>query len=151
MLQATPVEADLKLTTKTEDIEYVETIHYQSAVGSLLYLSMQTYLNITFTVGYAAGFCSKPTSQHFTAVIFQYLSGATHHGLLFRKNESKAIVGFSDTNWGGVATDSKSTTSYLFQIGGTAITWQSKKQLCIALSTAEAEYIDCPLHKKQYG
>ena len=46
-----------------------------------------------------------------------------------------------DADWGWGITDSKPTTGYLFQIGGAAITWQSKKQFCTALSTAKAEYV----------
>ena len=50
-------------------------------------------------------------------------------------------MGYSDSNWAGDSTDYKSTTGYLFQIGGTVVTWKSKKQTCVALSTAEAEYM----------
>ena len=123
-------------------LTYTEEVT-QSAVGSLLYLSMRTRLDITFAVTLATCFCSKPTSQHLTAVkrIFRYLRETTHYGLLFKRNGSKAIVGYSDADWGGDTLDCKSTTGYLFQIGGTAITWQSKKQSCFALSTAEAEYV----------
>ena len=140
---ATPADAGLKLTKGKEDSEYVEEKHYQSVVGSLLYLSMRTRPDIAFTVSCAVRFCSKPTSQHLTAVkrILRYLRGSTHHGLLFKRNGSKAIIGYSDADWGGDVTDSKSTTSYLFQIGGTTITWQSKKQSCVALSTVEAEHV----------
>ena len=140
---ATPVDAGLKLTKGTEGSEYVEEKHYQSVVGSLLYVSMRTHPDIAFTVSRAARFCSKPTSQHLTAVkrILRYLRGSTHHGLLFKRNGSKPITGYSDADWGGDITDSKYTTGYLFQIGGTTITWQSKKKSCTALSTAEAEYV----------
>ena len=61
--------------------------------------------------------------------------------MLFNRNGSKAITGYSDADWGGDTSDCKSMTSYLFQIGGTAITWQSTKQSCVALSKAEAEYV----------
>ena len=61
-----------------------------------------------------------------------------HHGLLFKRSGSKEIIGYSDADWGGDAINSKSTSVYLFQIGGT---WQSMKQSCVALSTAEAEYV----------
>ena len=142
---AIPAEAGLKLTKGTEDSEYVDETHYQSVIGSLLHLSMRTRPDITFAVSHAARFCSKPTSQHMTAVkrILRYLRGTTHHGLLYnyQRNGSKAIVGYSDADWGGDTTDCKSTSGYMFQIGGTAITWQSKKQTCVALSTAEAEYV----------
>ena len=139
----TPVDVGTKLQKGTEDSEYVDEKHYQSAVGNLLYLSMRTCPDITFAVTLAARFCSKPTSQHLTAVkrIFRYLRGTTHYGLLFKKSGSKAIIGYSDADWGGDINDCKSTTGYLFQIGGTAISWQSKKQSCVAMSTTEAEYV----------
>ena len=74
--------------------------------------------------------------------IFRNLKGTTHLGLLYSKgDETAALTGYSDTDWGGDCNDYKSTTGYLFQIGGTAVTWKSKKQTCVALSTAEAEYI----------
>ena len=140
---ATPIEVGLKLIKGTDDSECVDKTHYQSAVGSLLYLSMRTRPDIKFAVSLSARFCSKPTSQHLTVVkrIFRYLRGTTHYGLLFNRNGSKAIIGYSDIDWGGDTFDYNSTTGYLFQIGGTDITWQSKKQSCVALSTVEAEYV----------
>ena len=94
----TPVEIGSKLTKGTEDSEYVDKTHYQSAVGSLLYLSMRTRPDITFAVSLAERFCLEPTSQHLTAVkrIFRYLRGTTHYGLLFKRNGSKDIIGYSD-------------------------------------------------------
>ena len=104
---------------------------------------MRTRPDITFVVSLSARFCSKTTSQHLTVVkcIFRYLRGITHYGLLFNRNGSKAIIGYSDADWGGDTFDCKSTTGYLFQIDGTDITRQSKKQSYVALSTVEAEYV----------
>ena len=103
---------------------------------------MRTCRDITFAVSFAARFSSKPTSQHLIAVkrILRYLRETIHYGLLFKRNRSKEIIGFADADWGGDTTDSKSTTGSLFQVGGTAIIWQSKKQscTCVALSSAEA-------------
>ena len=73
--------------------------------------------------------------------IFQYLKGTQQYGLLCSKDDFSNCVGFSDADWGGDLDDRKSTSGYVFQVGGTAISWRSKKQTCVALSTAEAEYI----------
>ena len=74
--------------------------------------------------------------------IFRYLRGTTHLGLLYGKSsETSDLIGYSDSDWGGDSNDYKSTTGYLFQIAGTAVTWKSKKQSCVALLTAEAEYM----------
>ena len=51
------------------------------------------------------------------------------------------LVLYSDSDWAADSTNYKSTTGYLFQIGGTVVTWKSKRQTCIVLSTAEAEYM----------
>ena len=90
-----------------------------------------------------ARFCTKPTNQHWVAVkrIFRYLKGTQQYGLLYSKSNSNNYVGFSDADWGGDLDDRKSTSGYMFQVGGTFISWRSKKQTCVALSTAEAEYI----------
>lgn len=55
--------------------------------------------------------------------------------------ETDALTGYSDADWGSDCNDCRSTTGYLFQIGGTAVTWKSQKQSCVSLSTAEAECI----------
>ena len=139
----TPVDTGIKLVNGSEDSEYVDKIEYQSIVGSLLYLSMRTWPDITYAVSVAARYCSNPTIQHLTAVkrILRYLRGTTHYGLLYERSDSKEVIGYSDTDWGGDKNDSKSKSGFIFQIGGTAITWKSNKQTCVALSTAKAEYV----------
>ena len=74
--------------------------------------------------------------------ILRYLRGTTRFGLLYTKGaESEVLVGYADADWEGDCNDYKSTSGYVFQIGGTAVTWKSKKQSCVALSIAEAEYM----------
>ena len=140
---STPVDTSVKLVKATEDEDCVDHSLYQSAVGSLLYLSVGTRPDITYAVSNVAKFCAKPSKQHWTAVkrIMRYLQGTINFGLLFNRCGSKKFVGFSDADWAGDLDDRKSTSGYLFQIGGGAVTWRSKKQTCVALSTAEAEYM----------
>ena len=64
-----------------------------------------------------------------------------NQGIIFRRGESASIVGYSDADWAGDQQDRKSTSGYLFQIAGGPISWRSKKQDTVALSTAEAEYV----------
>ena len=100
---ATPADAGLKLTKGTEHSEYVEEKHYQSIVGSLLYISMRTCPDIAFAVSRAASFCSKPTIQHLAAVehVLRYLRQSTLYGLFFKRNGSKSITGYCDPDLGG--------------------------------------------------
>ena len=72
--------------------------------------------------------------------IFYYLRGTQKYGLLYSRNNTE-YVGFSDADWGGDLDDRKSTSGYMFKLGGAAVSWRSKKQACVALSNAEAEYI----------
>ena len=71
----------------------------------------------------------------------RYLKGTSNYGLVYSKDEQRECVGFSDADWGGDLDDRKSTSGYLFKLSGAAISWRSKKQTCVALSTAEAEYM----------
>ncbi len=139
----TPVDASMKLVKMTEDLDSVDQGMYQSAVGSLLYLSIGMRPDITYAVSNVAKFCAKPNKQHWTAVkrIMRYLKGILNLGLLYSKDGSRDCIGYSDADWAGDLDDHKSTLGYMFQISGAAVSWRSKKQTCVALSTAEAEYM----------
>ncbi|PIK49151.1 putative Gag-pol polyprotein [Apostichopus japonicus] len=140
---STPVEVSSKLVKATEESELVDQGLYQSIVGSLLYLSTMTRPDINFAVCNVAKFTSEPTKHHLTAVkrILRYLRGTINYGLLYTKDGSNECIGYSDADWAGDVNDRKSTSGYLFQVSGAAVSWKSKKQTCVALSTAEAEYI----------
>ena len=71
--------------------------------------------------------------------VLRYLKGTLDYGILYQKQESNKCVGFSDADWARDVNDRKSTSGYLFQISGGAVSWRSKKQECVALSTAEAD------------
>ena len=132
----------MKLSKETENEEELDTSKYQSAVGSLLYLSTRSRPDLAFAVGNAARYCSQPSQQHWSAVkrIFRYLRGTTDLGLLYQPDNAD-LAGYSDADWAGDINDRKSTSGYVFMMSGSAISWRSKKQSSVALSTAEAEYI----------
>ena len=138
-----PVDPSSKLVKAMEESESCDQAQYQSAVGSLLYLSTRTRPDITYAVSTVARFCANPSQHHWIAVkrILRYLKGTLNFGLLYRKDGPTEFTGYSDADWAGDIDDRKSTSGYIFQIGGTAVSWRSKKQSCVALSTAEAEYM----------
>lgn len=140
---ATPVDVNNKLVKATEEEDPVDRQLYQSAVGGLLYLSVATRPDITYAVSNVAKFSSNPTSKHWTAVkrIMRYLKGTTDLGIVYTSQEKGDCVGFSDSDWGGDLDDRKSTSGYVFQYSGGAVSWRFRKQTCVALSTVEAEYI----------
>ena len=137
---STPTNSDIKPTSASlEDV--CNQKEYQAVVGSLLYLSTRTRQDIAFAVGIAARFCTNPSQENWTAVkrILRYLKGTVTLGLVYKRNGSTECTGYADAGWVGDIL--KSTSGSLFLLGGAAITWKSNKQTCIALSTAEAEYV----------
>ena len=96
---------------------------YQSAVGKLLYLSIWTRPDVAFAVSTVANFTSKPSEQHWKAVknILQYIAGTINFGLMFTRSGSSDCTGFTDADWAGDINDHKSTSGYLFQVGGVPV------------------------------
>ena len=140
---STPVNPDVKLVPSENPDDVCNQQKYQAVVGSLLYLSTKTRPDIAYAVSRVTRFCAKPTVEHWTAVkrILRYLKGTSNLGLLYREDTPAEITGYSDADWAGDVGDRKSTSGYVFLLGGAAISWKSSKQTCVALSTAEAEYV----------
>ena len=141
---ATPIDTGAKLTKATEDSKLFNSELYQSAIGSLLYLSTRTRLDIAYAVSNVARFCSKPTMEHWKSIkhIMRYLT-TRNYGLLYDKEKVTDFIGYSDADWAGDLDDRRSTSGYLFKLSGAAVSWRGKKKKksCVALTTAEAEYM----------
>ncbi|XP_074351987.1 secreted RxLR effector protein 161-like [Apium graveolens] len=113
---------------------------YQRLVGRLIYLS-HTRPDIAYAVSVVNRFMHNPGKQHMDAVvrILRYLKSAPGKGLLFLKHGNTDILGYSDSSW-AEKEDRKLTSGYLTFVGGNLVTWKSKKQKVVSLSSAEAEY-----------
>lgn len=142
---STPCDVSSGLVKTYDDRDLFDVNKYQSAVGSLLFLSTRTRPDVTFAVCNVAKYCSKPYMQHWLAVkrIFRYLRGTTNYGIMYSKSAGGECLGYSDSDWAGDKTDRKSTSGYCFKLGkdNGIISWRTNKQSCVALSTAEAEYV----------
>ena len=119
---------------------------YQSLVGSLMYLMLSTRPDLAFTISTLSKFkfASVPLPMHLAVAkrVLRYLKTTKTLAPSFSSEQRDAqLVGFSDSDWGGERDDQKSTSGYVFTIGGTEISWKSKKQAVVALSSTEAEYI----------
>lgn len=73
--------------------------------------------------------------------ILKYVAGTTDFGIWHSRCKDTTLVGFSDNDWESCVDDRKSLSAYVFSVGGGAVSWSSKKQPIVALSTSEAEYI----------
>lgn len=143
----TPSDINVKLQVSVDGDNKVDLKMFQSCVGSLLYLAIKTRPDITFSVNSVAKFCSNPNNEHWTAVkrIMRYLKGTSSFGLLYIRDTSLhtavSFVGYSDADWAGDVDNRRSVSGYCYLLGSCLISWSSRKQSCVALSTAEAEYM----------
>ncbi|KAM9842570.1 uncharacterized protein ACBR49_013979 [Aulostomus maculatus] len=140
---ATPADTNVKLRKSDGVSKPVDQNIYQSMVGSLLYAAMATRPDIAQAVSAVSKFNANPDAAHLTAVkrILRYLKGTVNLGLKYEHSESGTLIGFSDADWAGDQDDRRSTTGNIFLLSGGAVSWLSKKQATVALSTAEAEYV----------
>jgi hypothetical protein len=108
-----------------------------------MYLMLCTRPDIAYAVSQLSRFSANPTSNHKDAVkhVFRYLKGTINQGLVFDSaNKEQGLLGYTDANWARDH-DRRSTGGYVFMLFGTIITWSSKRQATVALSSCEAEYI----------
>ncbi|XP_071713263.1 uncharacterized protein [Rutidosis leptorrhynchoides] len=110
-------------------------------VGKLIYLA-HTRPDIAHAVGVVSQFMHQPQHHHMEAVwrIIKYLKGTAGDGVLFSKNNHLETQVYTDAGYGGEKGDRKSTSGYFSLVGGNLVTWKSKKQKVVALSSAEAEF-----------
>ncbi|KAL0378348.1 UNVERIFIED_CONTAM: Retrovirus-related Pol polyprotein from transposon RE1 [Sesamum radiatum] len=86
---------------------------------------------------------SSPQSPHLDATkrILRYVKGSLDYGLLYKRSNDFKLRGFTDANWAGDTSDRHSTSGYCFNIGLAVVSWCSKKQSIVALSSTKAEYM----------
>ncbi|KAK3005199.1 hypothetical protein RJ639_016441 [Escallonia herrerae] len=137
---STPMEPNMKLK-KDEGKLLEEGRKFRQLVGSLIYLTI-TRPEIAYSVGVVSQFMDKPQISHLNAAkrILRYVKGTLEYGLRYKKSDSFILSGFVDADWAGDVNDRRSTTGYCFDTGSAAISWCSKKQHNVTLSSTEAEY-----------
>lgn len=134
------MEQMLKLRTNSGK-ELKDEKTYRTLVGSLIYLTI-TRPDISFPVGVVSQFMQKPRKPHLDAVkrILRYLKNTMNYGLMYKQSAEVLLSGFTDADWAGDPSSRRSTSGYCFDLGSAVISWCSKKQATIALSSTEAEY-----------
>jgi hypothetical protein len=120
----------------------VAQLEYTSAIRSLMYPMHCTRPDIAFVICKLSRYTSKPNTDHWKAIarVFGYLKRTINLGL-FYFDFPAVMEGYSDASWMTSSSDNKSTSGWIFSLGGGAISWASKKQTCISHSTMESEFI----------
>ena len=144
---STPLASHFKLSKemcpKTQKaMDYMSKFPYASAVGSLMYAMVCTRLDIAYAVGVVRRYMNNPRKEPWMEVkwILRYLRGTTYQELFFG-GSNITIQRDVDVDMAGDRDNRRSTTRYVFTIGGITISWVSKLQSVVALPTAEAEYV----------
>jgi hypothetical protein len=116
-------------------------IPYCEVIGSLMYASVATCPNIMFVVLTLSPFLDNLGSVHWEAAkrVIQYLAGTKDINLMY-STEHHDLLGFTDAD-GAMQSHQHAISGYAFLINGGAISWSSRKQELVMLSTAEAEYV----------
>ncbi|CAN1339431.1 Retrovirus-related Pol polyprotein from transposon TNT 1-94 [Linum perenne] len=137
----TPMATTTKLSSD-ESSETTDPTHFRALIGSLLYLTASRP-DILFAVCLCARFQANPRTSHLTALkrVLRYLLSTKDYGLWYPSLDSFDLVGYSDSDFAGSSFDRKSTTGVCQFLGPCLVSWSSKKQGSVALSTAEAEYV----------
>ena len=136
---ATPIATNC-LMDADEAGNQVDSTKYRGLIGSLLYLT-GSRPDIQFGVCLCATFQSNSKESNFKAAkwILKYLKGTTNVGLWYPNESNIVLSGFSDSDYAGCKLDRKSDTCHL--LGSSLISWNNKKEACVALSIDEVEYI----------
>lgn len=142
----TPMEVNLKLekdVNNNPDKKYP----YQQLVGSLMYLSVLTRPDITFSVSFLSQYNNCFNESHWKHLkrLLKYLKRTKEYGLVYRKTKVN-MHGFVDADWASCSLDRRSYTGFCFLMSNSVVSYESKKQKTVALSSTEAEYMalsDC--------
>eukprot|EP00253_Pinus_taeda_P025903 PITA_25903 len=92
----------------------------------------------------------QPTKMFWKAAkhVLRYLKGTSQYGLWYRRTEGVKLQGFTNADWAGSPSNWKSTSGGIFNLGSAAVSWYSKKQSSVALSSAEEKYMAAVFHDR---
>jgi len=135
-----PMEQNHRLTQATGKL-LKDVNRYQRLIGRLIYLTI-TRPDLTYVVHILSQFMHTPREEHMTAAgrVVQYLKGTAGQGILLRSDSNLQLIGFCDSDWGACPVSWQSLSGYFITLGGSPISWRSKKQPTVSRSSAEAEY-----------
>ncbi|MBW0492435.1 hypothetical protein O181_032150 [Austropuccinia psidii MF-1] len=117
-------------------------VNYQSAIGSINYLSTATCPNLSHAVSTLSQFLENPGIQHWNGFlhVLTYLNGTQEVGLVYTQGCSGGIRAYSNTDWGNCLETQRLVTGFLVTFNNSLVIWKTRKQPTVSISTAKAEY-----------
>jgi Reverse transcriptase (RNA-dependent DNA polymerase)/Pol polyprotein, beta-barrel domain/GAG-pre-integrase domain/gag-polypeptide of LTR copia-type len=116
---------------------------YRSVLGSVMWGQLATRPDLSFSVSLLARFQANPGMEHWSALmhVIGYIKNTLDYGLTYSRDTDFSPHAFVDADYGGCRDTRRSTSGYVFIMAGGPVTWSSKRQATVALSTVEAEYV----------
>ena len=116
---------------------------YRAVLGSVMWGQLATRPDLSFSVSLLARFQANPGMSHWNALIHVvgYIKNTLDYGLTYWRDSDLSPSAFVDADYGGCKDTCKSTSGYVFTMAGGAVSWSSRRQTTVALSTVEAEYV----------
>ena len=135
----TPMELNVHLRA-TDGEPLSDATRYRHLVGSLVYLGV-TRPDISHAVHILSQFVSAPTQLHYTHLlrVLRYLRGTMTRRLFFPRSSSLQLQAYCDATWASDVSDRRSLSAFCVFLGGSLISWKTKKQTAVSRSSAEAE------------
>ena len=138
---SSPIIPGVKIS-KDKDGTPVDETYFKQLVGSLMYLTA-TRPDMMFVTCLVSRYMAKPTNLHLQTIkrALRYLKGTVSYGIYYRKDGNGELRVYTDSDYAGDVEDRKSTSGYVFLLNFGAVSWCSKKQPIVTLSTTEAEFV----------
>lgn len=143
MTDCKPVNTPLECGMKLEKGDQTDPdSKYRSLVGCIMYIAVCTRPDIVHAASLLSQFNNCHSDIHWKAAkrVLRYLKGTIDYNIVYEKS-SLSITGYIDADWASDQLDRRSYTGYVFKIGNSAVSWESRKQRTVALSSTEAEYM----------
>ena len=143
---ATPLDPNMPLRKAEPGTEVEDIGVYQSVIGSLMYAVTGTRPDLAHTVTLLSQFSSRPNEVHLQAAkrVLRYLRGTADWNLHYPKKADDTtlrLLCYSDASFASNLDDRRSFSGYVTKLGEATVSWSSKKQKSVAVSTTEAEYM----------
>lgn len=144
----TPIMAgfDAEIADESPELSQAKKQLYQQLIGALMYAALGTRPDISFALQLLSRSLASPTIMHLTAAqhVLRYLKTTSTYGIVYLKGkqgDGDELLVYCDADYAGDRATGKSTSGIITLLNDGIITWSTRKQDCIALSTLESEYV----------